>query len=250
MLSLLRQPKWIIFTLLVPVGMALCLLAANWQYSRHVHRSALNAQIEGAKNTPADALTALAAPGAGYDSADDFRPVTVTGVFEGSGVLVRKRVVESQTGFWVVDPLRTPDGTIVQVLRGWVPTGESARTSPVVPPPPSGDVTVTGWLQASQQAPAVEPTDLPAGQVSALDTAVLAHGAPTFAPYIVASAMTPADSAGLKTIAVPSPGLGPHLAYSWQWCFFALMLPIGWVILARRDLQARRAESASPMSQT
>lgn len=249
-LSLLRQPRWVVLTLLVPVGIALCLLAADWQYSRHVGRAADQAQVEQSSAAGPAALPELAPPGAPYDPDLRYRTVTAAGQFiPGSEVLVRKRVLDGSPGYWAVAALRTDDGSVVQVLRGWVPLGQDARSSPPVAPPPAGAVTVTGWLDTSTEAPGEAPGDLPTGQVVSLDTARLgeaAGAAPSeiVGPALVATSMGPPDTGtpGMRAVPVPRIGLGPHLAYSWQWVFFALLLPTGWVILARREVQGIRAE--------
>ncbi len=248
MLSLLRRPKWIIFTLLVPVGMVLCLLAADWQYTRHVNRSAEDARIRGNSQAAPVPLTTLSSVQSPFDPATAWRPVSVTGTFGDAATLVRRRPLDGRSGFWVVNPLTTADGSVVQVLRGWIATAGDALANPSVPPPPAGSVTVVGRLQPSQ-APATTQ-GLPAGQVSSLDTSALSGDHPHFPGYLVAASMTPADSAGLQTLPVPELGLGPHLAYSWQWLFFAALLPVGWVILARRELQAERAEAAAAEAPT
>lgn len=231
--------------MLVPVGMALCLLAANWQYQRHVNRSAQDALAEANSATAVVPLSEVVGPAEPLAESDTYRQVITQGEFDaGATVLVRRRVLNGSPGYWVVTPLRT-DGGRVQVLRGWVATAGDALSSPTVAPPPSGLVTVLGWLRPSETLPNPAPTDLPTGQVAALDTAVLNGEAPGYAPVVVAEAMEPVDPAGLTPVPVPDPGLGPHLAYSWQWIAFALMLPIGWVILARRELKGE-PESPEP----
>ena len=240
MLSLLRQPRWILFTLLVPVGVALCLMAANWQYQRHVNRSAQDALAEANSANAPIPLSDVVRASESFDGADAYRQVLVQGEFDAEAtVLVRRRVLNGSPGYWVVTPLRTDSG-VVQVLRGWVATAGDALTSPTVAPPPSGSVTVLGWLRPSESLPVPAPTDLPPGQVAALDTASLNGRALGYLPAVVAEAMEPADPAALTPVPVPDPGLGPHLAYSWQWVAFAAMLPIGWVILARRELKGEQ----------
>lgn len=249
MLNLLRQPRWIILTLLVPVGIVLCLIAADWQYQRHVNRSAEDALARANSSTTPVALTEVVQPGEALPEDDVYRFVAVQGTYlADETVLVRKRVFNGSPGYWVVTPLRTSDGSVVQVLRGWTAMAGDALTSPSVASPPPGEVSLVGWLKPTEMLPQPAPTDLPVGQVAALDTAVLNNSAATgdsagFTPVMVATASEPADPAGLTPVPVPKPGLGPHLAYSWQWLTFAAMLPIGWVILFRRELKSQREDA-------
>lgn len=241
MRALLRQPKWIIFTLLVPLGVLLCLVAADWQYGRHVQRSAQDAQVQAAAAAEAVPLGEVIAPAEAFDeAADSFTRVVVSGEYVAdSAALVRRRMLDGAAGFWATATLRTTDGHLLQVLRGWVPMTSDARATPQVPAPPTGPVTVMGWLGASQPSPDPLPTDLPTGQVAALDTALLTGDpANAYQPYLVALASEPTDAAELTAVQAPNIGLGPHLAYSWQWLAFAVMLPVGWVILLRRELRA------------
>lgn len=241
----MRQPRWIVFTLLVPIGVALCLLAADWQYQRHVDRSAQDALADANSANSAVPLTEVVTPTQPLLESDSYRQVVVQGEFDADAtVLVRRRVLNGSPGYWVVTPLQTGSGK-VQVLRGWVATSGDALTSPSVAPPPEGTITLVGWLRASETLPDPAPTDLPPGQVAALDTAVLNGPDGGYLPVVVAMAMEPVDPAGLTPVPVPNPGLGPHLAYSWQWLAFGAMLPIGWVILARRELRGEQ-ESEQP----
>ena len=241
MLAVLRRPKWIVFTLIVPLAMWLCFIASQWQYGRHLARRAVSAQVEAAEAGQPVALAQVVAPGMPLPIDDKYQSVTVNGEFVGAPVLVRRKVLDGAPGFWVVGSLQTDSGPIVQVLRGWVRMSGDARATPTVPAPPAGKVTVTGWLAPTETMPIPNPTDLPAGQIAALDTAGLAAGSPTYSPYVVASSMQPTDSAELKLVPRANPGLGPHLAYSWQWIAFAIMIPTGWFILLRRDVRAARA---------
>lgn len=247
--TVLKAPKWIVLTLLVPIAMALCLLAADWQYQRHLDRRATVAQVEALAELDTVPIADVVSPGRDLAAQDRYRQVVATGQYSNESLLVRKRVFEGKVGFWVVTPLRTSDGQLLQVLRGWLPQ-PPAGTMPSVPPAPTGPVTVVGWLDPSQVMPEPIPSDLPAGQIAALDTSYLAAGSSTYLPFLVAQAMEPPQAAGLTTLPVPNPGLGPHLAYSWQWLVFAGMIPVGWFVLFRRDVKEHRADQAVQSGQS
>lgn len=77
----------------------------------------------------------------------EYRHVQADGVFDyGAGAAVQA-VTELGRGFWVMTPLRRPDGSIVLVNRGFI--AETARAS-AVQPGAAGVVTVTGLLRVSE----------------------------------------------------------------------------------------------------
>jgi len=89
------------------------------------------------------------------------RGITLRGHWlAGHTVFLANRTMEQQAGFFVVTPLRLPTGDAVLVQRGWVPLerGDSWR-APAVPPPPEGEVAVTGhvapwpthWIELGKQ---------------------------------------------------------------------------------------------------
>ena len=74
------------------------------------------------------------------------RPV---GIFDpGEEVLVRSQVHDGIAGWHVITPLVLADGRAVLVNRGWVPLEMDAV--PVPAAPPSGQVTVTGWVSLTR----------------------------------------------------------------------------------------------------
>ncbi|MFD2122554.1 SURF1 family protein, partial [Streptomyces cirratus] len=43
--------------------------------------------------------------------------------------------------------------------------------------------------------------------------------------------------------------IGPHMAYAVQWWLFAAAVPVGWLILVRREKRDRDEESAKAASE-
>src|SRR5699024_9467410 len=69
------------------------------------------------------------------------RKVSVTGAYDADGqLLVTGRAHDGVTGVLVLTPLRTADGAVLPVVRGWVADPADAD------PPPAGIVHVTGYL--------------------------------------------------------------------------------------------------------
>src|SRR5690606_658236 len=67
-------------------------------------------------------------------------------------LLLRSRSWNGQPGWHVLTPLELQDGALLLVDRGWVPYAMD-RVPVAEAAPPSGSVTVTGVLRASQTPP-------------------------------------------------------------------------------------------------
>lgn len=235
-LSVLRQPKWLAMLLALPALIALCFVAAKWQYGRHEVRAAEQNMADAAGTTPPVALSAVLGPGQPLERDQKYTPVTVTGVYDQESVLIRNRSLNEVAGLWVVSALRAADGTEILVLRGWMEaTRDNAQTA-VAPLPPSGTVTVTGVLQESEVKRGAGI--LSNGEATSLNTEALCPEPTCYRAYLQATSSQPADS--VQPIPVDGPGLGPHLGYAGQWVIFAIMLPIGYVILIRREIKETR----------
>ncbi|MBX6167489.1 MAG: SURF1 family protein, partial [Thermobispora bispora] len=151
-------------------------------------------------------------------------------------------------GYWLLTPLRLEDGTLVPVVRGWVPT----PTDPAVAVP-GGTVTVTGRLRASEETGDVVPSGpLPEGQVALVSTAELINlwtDAPLRSGFIVAASQDPPLAA--KPVAAPRPmedvGFSwRNLAYAVQWWIFAGFAVFMWYHFVREAVRSdqRRRQAA------
>ena len=98
----------------------------------------------------------FASPGPEYWSqltrqADEYRHVHVTGTFLPESTTLVQAVTDLGSGFWLLTALRTADGVIVLVNRGFVP---SVAAATVLKQRESGraqnSVTVTGLLRMSE----------------------------------------------------------------------------------------------------
>ena len=243
----LRQPRWLALGFLVLVIVPSFVLLSRWQLHRLDERRQANAVIAAnAQQAPVPVGTVLT-PGAPASSVTDsvtWRQVSATGHYDASGqVLVRKRPFEGANGFWVATPLVTDSGTVLVVNRGWIAASGGASAVQAVPAPPSGEVTVIGRVQASQDAPDPQPTDLPAGQVTDLDVALVAHGAPAYPGYVDLVSSDPAQAAGLMPWPVPDLSEGNHLSYAMQWIVFAIIAVGGFVLLVRREREGTDSDT-------
>lgn len=228
-----------------------CVVAGRWQWTRHEHRAAVVATVEANYDaTPVPLGDVLAGPAEPLATADEWRPVTVTGRYADRGtVILRNRPVDGSPAVHVLAPLvvETPAGPAVLVVdRGWVPAGAEALADGV-PAPPDGDVEVVVRLR-----PAEPPgREGPPGQTYRIDPeGVLAAGSagpdvvslPTFEAYGVLAREVPSAAAPPSALPPPDTGLGSHLSYAFQWWVFALGALVGVGVLVHRE----RTASALP----
>jgi len=235
----LRQPRWLALGFLVLVIVPSFVLLSRWQLHRLDERRQANAVVAANAQqaaVPVATILTAGAPAASVTDTVTWRQVSATGHYDAAGqVLVRKRPFEGANGFWVATPLVTDSGAVLVVNRGWIAASGGATAVQEVPAPPAGEVTVVGRVQPSQDAPDPQPTDLPAGQVTDLDVALVAHGASAYPGYVDLVSSDPAQAAGLMPWPLPDLSEGNHLSYAMQWVVFALIAVGGFVLLVRRE---------------
>jgi cytochrome oxidase assembly protein ShyY1 len=247
----LLSRQWVILTLIGLVLIPTMIELGFWQFHRHQHRVAQNTLIAEnleAKPVPVSELTS---PGHTVPRADYWRRVTATGTFDTDHeVVVRRRTsADDRVGFHVLTPLILADGRAVLVNRGWVPAAAEQKAFPAVPAAPKGTVTVTGRLKADETTGASGIKDLaglPARQIMLISSEQQATslGRTVLGGYLEQSAPEPA---GGNPELIPAPdteSIGTHMAYAVQWWLFAAAVPVGWVILVRREKQDRKAATA------
>jgi cytochrome oxidase assembly protein ShyY1 len=222
------------FHVLTVLALAVCLVAARWQWDR-AHRTAADA----VPDVPAVALADLD-PQSAYPG----MRVTVTGRFDPDhDVLVAPRERDGRSGAWVLTPL-LPAGTetgsagtaAVAIVRGWVPQG--------VPPdaPPLGDVSVVGVLVSDSREPGVTVQGVPAA-LQAVDTGALAAyaGYPVRSGWLALQSPEPTEAGQpvpLDVTDLPGAEVGlnwRNFAYAVQWIAFAGFVLFFWNRF-RRDL--------------
>ena len=238
MLRLLRSPRWLLGHVLV---VAICVGFVNlgfWQVRRLEDRRLQNMVVANRLATPPVPIEELVA-GAGSDiDSLEFRNATAVGTFDTSEeVLVRSQVHQGKAGWHVLTPLTLGDGSAVMVNRGWVPL--DMDSVPVPARPPSGEVTVPGWVSLTrvrQMGGALEPEGRLA-QIARVDLARLQQQMPfDLLPVYLIS-----DPSGTALPIPPKrPDVsdeGPHLMYAVEWFSFALIGVVGYFFLIRRAVR-------------
>ncbi|MER5432135.1 SURF1 family protein [Streptomyces sp. NPDC002588] len=244
MYRFLLSPRWWGINVFVLVAIPFCVFMGSWQLSRFEarvdeHRDA-KAQVESNRTQAARPLAEMLP----VDKETAGRQVTARGRY-GRQLLVPGRELAGRNGFYVLTLLRTADGKALPVVRGWLPGSADDDKAPA---PPSGEVTVSGALQASEQ-----PGDdgvsaqggLPAGQTAAISAASLVN----LVPYDVYDAWVTLDTAdpGMTTVpvsAAPDTGLDlkafQNLGYTGEWFVFAGFVVFMWFRLLRREVEFAR----------
>ncbi|GAA3171562.1 MULTISPECIES: SURF1 family protein [Streptomyces] len=253
MYRFLLSRQWVILTLVGLVLIPVMIKLGFWQFHRHEHRVAQNQLIDRSLHAKAVPVTELTSPGRPLPRADMWRTVTATGTYDAAHeVVVRQRTAadESTIGYYVLTPLDLDGGRTVLVNRGWIPAGGDLTKFPDVPAAPRGTVTVTGRMMADETTEGSGIKDrqgLPDRQVMLINSAQQAKALhrPVLAGYIEQTApKTPHNTPEL----VPDPdysSIGPHMAYAVQWWLFAAAVPVGWVVLARRERRDQAAAAAA-----
>ena len=124
MLRLMFSRRWWWTTLIVIVGIGVAIRLGFWQLDRNAQRQAAISHIQAMQAMPVLDLNQRPIPD---DLASmEYRPVTVTGVydFDHQVVLrnqVRSRMTGTDPGVALLTPLILDDGQAVLVERGWIP---------------------------------------------------------------------------------------------------------------------------------
>ncbi|MFV0130541.1 SURF1 family protein [Streptomyces sp. HMX112] len=252
MYRFLLSRQWVILTLIVLVLIPTMVELGFWQFHRHQHRVAQNALIADNLRAAPVPVTELTSPGHTVPRADYWRRATATGTFDTAHeVVVRRRTnADDRVGVHVLTPLLLADGRAVLVNRGWIPAAVDQMSFPEVPPAPRGRVTVTGRLKADETTGASGIKDLsglPPRQVMLINSEQQAQrlGREVLGGYLEQTGPRPG---GDIPELIPEPdhdSIGAHMAYAVQWWLFAAGVPVGWVVLVRREKRDRAAAAAA-----
>jgi cytochrome oxidase assembly protein ShyY1 len=216
-----------------------CITAGIWQWNRHDARSAAAEASAIAQSQPPAPIGDMVPPGVEMlPPGAEWRRITANGTIDPSSVTVlRNRTIDGTKTWQYLGWLEATDGTALAVNLGWI-----AETGPNDSPPPlthdaAAEWTVEGTLrtwepddgQRADTATRISPEQL----ASPLREAV--PGYATVQQACTASACAGAYP-GLMQTPLPTLSLGPHLAYAFQWWTFAILAPLGAVMLLKRDV--------------
>ncbi|WP_374010498.1 SURF1 family protein [Leifsonia sp. LS-T14] len=205
-----------------------CGFLSNWQLARSKEAAAANALVTANFDSKPAPLTDELATLGSYAPTQEWKRVTVTGTYErDQQLLARNRPFNGNPGFEVLTPLRTADGSLFIVDRGWVPTGSTTDAPDHVPAAPAGTVTVVARLKGSE--PAIPGRSATGDQVGTIQLSVVKQklgGADVYTgAYGLLDTEDPAPAtAPTPTVtAPPTQDEGLHWSYMIQWIIFALI---------------------------
>jgi len=233
------QRRWLGLLALVVALAAVCVQLGMWQLDRVSQRRADNERITANLAAAPVPLADLLPLDGSVPEEHEWRPVTATGTYDAKHqVAVRYQSRDGVRGVNVVTPLVLADGRAVLVDRGWLPGDVTSAAG--VPAPPSGVVTVTGWLRSDSSADTTATRPV-AGQVRAISSAAVAETVPypLYPGYLARTDQVPTE-VELAAAQPPDLGQGPHFFYGLQWFFFAALALFGWFYLVWAEAHPRR----------
>lgn len=246
-LGFLFSRRWGLFLVAVVLLTWLTIQLGQWQFNRLEDRRERNEIVLTNEQLPPAPIEELLDVGEDVSKDLEWRSVSATGTYvPDETVYVRYRTHNSKSGVQVVVPLELSDGSVALVDRGWWPTQNRGEIPDDVPPPPTGEVEVEGWLRSDAQGDS---------------TKVVSHGTRAVSGAAVASALdlevrggfvqvsteSPEAAQSLTKPSLPELGEGPHFFYGLQWWLFGAMAVFGFCYLLYvewRESRARTTDSS------
>jgi cytochrome oxidase assembly protein ShyY1 len=239
-LRFLVSRRWILFFVIVLLLAYACLLLGQWQWHRLTSTKAGNTIIRTNQKAAPAPVDQVLTPGTDPPSSDQYKVVSAVGTYDvAHTIIVRYQTHESDSGIDVVVPLVTSSGTALLVDRGWYATSNQGFTDPSqVPAPPSGRVTVTGWVRQDAGGGSAQVVDDSTRAISSSQIQP-AIGIPVYGGFVDLQTESPASAAPLVPADPPDLSNGPHFFYALQWWFFGILAMFGFGYLAWEEATGR-----------
>jgi cytochrome oxidase assembly protein ShyY1 len=230
-LRFLVSRRWVAFALVVVFLGWVAWRLGEWQFDRLEERQDRNATIERNEKAGADPILEVMAPGRDVTRDTEWRIVEATGTYAVEDtVIVRYRTREGAAGVDVVVPLELSDGSSVLVDRGWFGTDNRGATSEDVPEPPTGEVTVTGFVRQDAEGDSTQVSDQSTRAVNSAEIAE-ALDREVLGGWIDLRTESPEAATPLAPVEMPELNEGPHFFYGLQWWFFGALAIFGFFYL-------------------
>jgi cytochrome oxidase assembly protein ShyY1 len=230
-LRFLVSRRWVAFALVVVFLGWVAWRLGEWQFDRLEERQDRNATIERNERAGSDPILEVMAPGRDVTRDTEWRIVEATGTYAVEDtVIVRYRTREGAAGVDVVVPLELSDGSSVLVDRGWFGTDNRGATSEDVPAPPTGEVTVTGFVRQDAEGDSTRVSDQSTRAVNSAEIAE-ALDREVLGGWIDLRTESPEAATPLAPVEMPELNEGPHFFYGLQWWFFGALAIFGFFYL-------------------
>jgi cytochrome oxidase assembly protein ShyY1 len=241
-LRFLLSRRWLLLLLTVLLLAYACLLLGRWQWHRLEGKRAGNAIIRANEKASPVAAERLLRHGVDPPDSAQYAVVSATGRYDASKtVVVRYQTRDGNAGVDVVVPLMTASGTALLVDRGWFATSNQGLTdASQVPAPPSGQVTVTGWVRQNAGGSSADVVNASARAISSTEIEA-AIGVPTYGGFVQLLTESPKPATPLTRADPPDLSNGPHFFYALQWWFFGILALFGYGYLAWEEATGRAA---------
>ncbi len=239
--------KWILTTLLVFLGTAVCIRLGIWQLDRLEQRRAFNMQITSMRAlSPLD----LNADATAEIPSMEYRAVVARGTYDfANQVALLNQYHAGVLGYHLLTPLRLADGRAVLVDRGWIPAEGSGTRESWSRFDEAAQAEVQGMIRLGvTKAPfggRADPT-LPPGQTrldfwNFVNLERLAAQIPY--PILPIYIQPNSDAEDVEPPIPFQPEIelteGPHFGYALQWFTFAAILLIGYPFYLQKQERDR-----------
>ena len=244
------QRKWLLATLFVLFGTALCVRLGIWQLDRLDGRRAFNAQVETMRSLPVLDLNRE-----GFDSIHEmeWRAVQVSGTYDFENqIAIRNQYYDNQYGYHLLTPLlfdpstgsRKPK-TAILIDRGWIPADSTSEPADWRKYDETGELhVVTGQIRLGQAKPAFggveDITPENGARLEVWNNADLTRIAGQMPYPVLAAYIQQKPDIGDTEPPIPfQPEIelteGPHFGYALQWFTFATILFLGYPFFLRKQ---------------
>jgi cytochrome oxidase assembly protein ShyY1 len=242
MVRKLFTPRWILIHLGVALLVFTMVNLGFWQMNRLHQKKTFNSLVTARSEEPVQKLSNNPVP-----TNDEWRRVNVNGTYNAAkAVTVINRSTNGAAGYDVVVPFVTDFGATVLVNRGFVPLSTKA------PSPPSGSLSIVGYLRVTQTRGAlgaIDNTDPKNTEFQRFDIPlIMKHvGEAPFPMFLQLIEETPSTNQDLpQRVALPELSEGPHLSYAVQWFIFSTIALTAWVVVVRRRLRDTAIDRVAP----
>lgn len=235
------QRKWLLATLLVLAGTALCIRLGIWQLDRLDQRRAFNHQVEAMRAMPELDLNQ-------EQPADlaqmEWRAVKVRGEYDfANQVAVRNQYNGDQVGYHLITPLLF-NGQAVLVDRGWIPADGNSAPANWRRYDENGEVNIEGQLRLGQTKPrfggVADALPADGAKLELWNNADITHIASQLPYQVLPVYVQPKIDQNDMDPPIPyQPEVelteGPHFGYALQWFTFATILFVGYPFFLRKQ---------------